>query len=309
MDYKTSLYIAYGTKATNANGYALATITVTQLEEYDAPQAGVYVMGMVYELGPRGASFDPPITLTIKYDEAGLSPGMPESSLGLAIWDEESGTYKTIPCQVDMEANQITASISHFSRYAVISEPRPAAFTLSGLTISPESVNPGGTINIGLTVANTGDFSGNYTLRLRIDSETIEERTIPVAGGGSEKVSFTEAMDTPGEHTVSVGGMSGVFEVKSSEVQTTPAPEPVVPPPPEVTTTPVPEPATTPAPSTGPVVLTPTSTPQPQVTISPIGGLPDEGSSVPWRLIGIFLGFALVVGILVFAFLKVKKNE
>jgi hypothetical protein len=132
MDTKASLDIAYGTKCTNAKGNALTSVSITQIENPEAAQKGVTVIGKVYELGPSGANFDPPITLTIYYDESSLPEGMEKSGLSIAVWDEESGTYKTIDCRVDTETNTITALISHFSRYAIIAVPSaPATVPLS----------------------------------------------------------------------------------------------------------------------------------------------------------------------------------
>jgi hypothetical protein len=132
MDNKTTLDIPYGTKAVNANGNALTSIIITQIVSPDAAQTGVTIIGTVYEFGPKSASFDPPLTLTINYDEADIPAGMPEAGLTIVIWDAESGTYKTIDCQVDTETNTVTASISHFSRYTIVAMPT--------ITTTPEPI-------------------------------------------------------------------------------------------------------------------------------------------------------------------------
>ena len=123
FDNKTTLDIPYGTKCTNANGYALSSITITQINNPDAAQTGVTIVGTVYEFTPKGAGFDPHVTLTIKYNEADIPAGMTESGLSIAIWDAASGTYKAIDCEVDTAGNKIQASIGHFSRYTIIAVP------------------------------------------------------------------------------------------------------------------------------------------------------------------------------------------
>jgi hypothetical protein len=115
--------IPYGTKCTNANGYALSSVTIAELRNPDAAQAGVTIIGTVYELGPAGARFDPYVTLTIKYNEVSLPEGIAESSLKITIWDVESKTYKAIDCEVDTAVNKIKASVNHFSRYTIITVP------------------------------------------------------------------------------------------------------------------------------------------------------------------------------------------
>jgi hypothetical protein len=213
MDTKTTLDIPYGTKCTNANGNALTSITITELSEPDAAQTAVTIVGTVYEFGPRGASFNPPITLTIEYDDDNLPSGTPESALSTAIWDMESKTYKKVDCQVNTETNRITASISHFSRYTIISAPRPAAFTLSGLSVSPANVKAGDTVNISVTVRNTGDVSGNYTCSVSVNGVTKSSKSVTVGAGAQTNVSFSVTAEGSDSCTVSVGSLNGTFTV------------------------------------------------------------------------------------------------
>jgi uncharacterized repeat protein (TIGR02543 family) len=304
VDARLKLDIPYGTKCTNANGNALTSITITEINESDTAKSGVTAIGKTYELGPAGASFDPPIILTIRYSDADIPVGTLESSLGIVYWEAEGGTYEIIDCRVDTEANTITAHISHFSRYAIISLPRPAEFVLSALSISPASVNQGDTVSISITASNTGDVSGSYEISLVIDGILTQTKSVSVSGSGRETVSFSVTADTAGEHTVNIEDLSGRFTVNVPEVNTpelapeTPAPSPL--PAPEIT--PVSEPAPAPA------SIQPIDEIQPPVTSSPVAALPVAASSANWWLLNIIIaGVAILVGLIIFSIVSHKR--
>jgi hypothetical protein len=216
MDTKTTLDIPYGTRCTNANGNALSSITITEIAEPDDAQNGVTILGTVYEFGPKGANFSPLIILTIEYNEDNLPPTIPESALSIAIWDTESKTYKRVDCRVNTDTNKITASISHFSRYTIITAPRPAAFTLSNLSVSPANVKAGDTVNISVTVSNTGDVSGDYTCSVSVNGVTKASKKVTVSANSQTSVSLSITAEGRGQCTVNVGSLSGSFSIITS---------------------------------------------------------------------------------------------
>jgi len=69
-------------------------------------------------------------------------------------------------------------------------------------------------VTISVTVANTGDLSDTYEVRLKIDGAVVETEEVTLEGGDSERLVFTTAKDTAGTYTVDVGGLSATFEVK-----------------------------------------------------------------------------------------------
>ena len=89
------------------------------------PPSGTIVLA--YDFGPSGASFDPPITLTIPYDKTS------GEDVSIAYWD---GTkWNILDTTYDPATGELMAKISHFSTFAVITfaeeaEPIP--------TVSPE---------------------------------------------------------------------------------------------------------------------------------------------------------------------------
>src|SRR4030067_1707888 len=94
------------------------------------------IIGSVYDIGPSGATFDPPINLTITYDEANLPAGATEENLAIAPWDG-SQWVELDGSQVNAASNTITAPVSHFSIFTVLAHSAPAAFVLSDFDISP----------------------------------------------------------------------------------------------------------------------------------------------------------------------------
>ena len=61
---------------------------------------------------------------------------------------------------------------------------------------------------------------------LKIDGTTVETKTVTLAVGSSEKVTFTTSQDTTGTYTVDVNGLSGTFKVKEAPAEEVP-PEPI----------------------------------------------------------------------------------
>ncbi len=104
-------------------------------------------------------------------------------------------------------------------------EPKPASFSVSGLTITPKEVTAGSSVTIEVLVTNSGELSGTYDVTLKIDETVETTEKVTLAGGASHKVTFTEAKFTAKTYSVSIDGQSGTFVVKMIP------PSPVVPPP------------------------------------------------------------------------------
>jgi hypothetical protein len=121
--------IGSGTTAQTEGGDPLPEITITEVcFGYPPPPAGAYVVGCAYDFGPDGATFDPPITITLKYDDGNLPAGVAEEDLVIAIYDESAGTWVVLPSTVDTVNNVITAEVSHFTYFAVYATaPAPTA--------------------------------------------------------------------------------------------------------------------------------------------------------------------------------------
>jgi outer membrane biosynthesis protein TonB len=128
-------------------------------------------------------------------------------------------------------------------------------------------------VNISTTISNTGEIAGNFYVALSINSVPIATKEITLAGGASQTITFTASGDTAGTYSVDVNGKTGQFTVKAAPIPTPPEPTPT---PPE----PAPEPAPEPTPA------------------------PELPTTNWWLVGGIIAGVAIILGLLLWAFLR-----
>ncbi len=84
------------------------------------------VEGSVFDLGPDGTVFDPPATLTLRYDQDALGS---VAEANLTILTEEDGHWVQLPGSVvDEVANTVTAAIGGFSKKAAGEEVELVAY-------------------------------------------------------------------------------------------------------------------------------------------------------------------------------------
>jgi hypothetical protein len=124
--------------------------------------------------------------------------------------------------------------------FTTLGKPPAAVFTASNLIISPSEVDVGEAVTISVSIINTGDAAGSYTVTLKINGVVEATKEVTLGAGTSQGVTFTTARDVAGTYTVDVDGLSGSFTVKEK-----PAPPPPTPLPPAPTPLP---PAPTPPP-------------------------------------------------------------
>jgi hypothetical protein len=121
-----TLTIPAGTKIVKAQGAPLNTITARPMTTLPTlPPSGTVVLA--YDFGPDGASFDPPITLTIPFDKTS------GEDVSIAYWD--GSQWNILDTTYDPATGELSTKISHFTTFAVIkfdeeAEPVP--------TVSPE---------------------------------------------------------------------------------------------------------------------------------------------------------------------------
>ncbi len=266
-DGKTTIYIPAGTRCLDTNGNPLSTITANPVTPPALPE-NANVIGLAFDFGPDGATFDPPFTITWTYDPDDLPPGVAEEDLVIAYYDVATGQWVELECTVDPVTHTVTAKIAGFSTYAFIGKLAPAAFSLSQLAVSPGEVAPGEAVTVSVLVANTGGIEGSYTVTLYVNGNQEAEKTVTIAGNGSQTVSFILAKDEPGDYNILLAGQGARFTVIMPETT-----------PPEPTLAPTEPPQTTPT-------QTATSKPQPP---------PSEPEGPSWVLIGVLIGGLVVI--------------
>ncbi len=240
-DGMLTIIIPKGTIALDKEGDPLDSLEAAVDESPPDPPEDAHIIGLAYDFGPDGATFDPAITLEYTYDPAEIPEGVAEEDLVLAYYDEAADKWVEVDCVVDTENNIITASVEHFTSFAIIGAvpppppppPAPAAFSLSNLTIQPAEVQPKEAVTITVSVANTGGTEGSYGVVLKIMGVKEAEKSVTIAAGRSQSVSFSVTKEDAGSYSVVMDGLSGSFTVVAPAIVPAPAPAPE--PEPEVT--------------------------------------------------------------------------
>ncbi|MBI4295756.1 MAG: hypothetical protein HY667_01420, partial [Chloroflexi bacterium] len=124
-DGKVTLNLPVNTVSKAKDKSALPTVSVAPAKDVPPLPENSKTLGLPQELGPSGATFDPPITLSWVVDPAQVPSGVAEKDLILAFFDATTGKWVPVPSAVDTTAHTITGTISHFTVFAVIA-PLPA---------------------------------------------------------------------------------------------------------------------------------------------------------------------------------------
>ncbi len=213
---EVTLRAPQGTEALDRDGNPLEKITLDPVSEPPNRPEGAHIIGLACDLGPDGATFDPLIELTIRYDPKELPEGVNEGDLVIASYDSDLGEWVLLPSVVDAAAHTVTASIGHFTVFAIIGR-KEATFDFANLSISPSTVDPRESITISAEVINRGGIEGSHTVTLLIDGEEEATQELTLAPGASDTVSFAVTRDEAGTYEVTVDGQSGSFTVTEEE--------------------------------------------------------------------------------------------
>ena len=119
-DGMLTISIPKSTIVLDKDGKRLKTLKVAVDESPPLPPEDAHIIGLAYNFGPSRATFDPALTLTWRYDPEVLPERVEEENLVLAYYDQEAGRWVEIKCLVDTVNNIITASINHFTTFAII---------------------------------------------------------------------------------------------------------------------------------------------------------------------------------------------
>jgi len=220
--------IAEGTEALNADGSELDDVSIKVVKSHDIPE-DMTVVSRVYDVAPHGATFDPPITLSIEYDEGGLPEGVDANELTVAWFDEDAGSWMPLDSDVDEREGIVHAAVSHFSEFCVLA-PAPASaampvasgsapltapgFSLSGLQVEPSSAAAGRPVTVSLRAYYSGpDADGVCQVALRVDGAVVDQQEIVLPAGESGNVTFSYTPSTAGAHEIDVNGLQGGLSV------------------------------------------------------------------------------------------------
>jgi hypothetical protein len=172
-----------------------------------------------YKIEPSGTTFDPSITLSVKYDEASLPQGITDSKLYIAYWNNTE--WVTISSTVNIQDNHINAKTTHFTIFGLFGshsqnqQPPEAVFSISGLTISPLTAGPQEEITISADISNTGAAEGDYKVFLNINDINEMSKSVTLGPGASQEITFTTSKENAGKYEVTIGDQTGSFTISS----------------------------------------------------------------------------------------------
>jgi hypothetical protein len=224
---KHTLQLDEGTKITSAGNAVPLILRFQETSTRPPTPENTVIVGPVYEVNayssiaattPSPVTISPPAMLILTYDLDELPENT--SEVFIANYDAEAGwlALASVPGAV-AELGKAQGLAGHFSPFAVlakVTEPSPAKFEVSNLTISPSQAQPDQKVTISLNVANTGGKSGDYSLKLKVDGTVSSTTQVTVAPGTSRTVNFTITGDAAGKHQVEAAGLSSKFEVIKS---------------------------------------------------------------------------------------------
>jgi hypothetical protein len=137
--------------ALGGGGEPITEITLDKLNASDlppAPEGATFSFaGSAYECSPSGATFAPAITLTFTLTEEEWEAL--DGDLSVRFYDDETDAWVELPVTIDAATHTVTATVSHFSVFALFAEAAEGAVPEAGATISPAATataeeTPGG---------------------------------------------------------------------------------------------------------------------------------------------------------------------
>jgi hypothetical protein len=128
-DDAITVHLTHGTVALDSNNKSLREIGVATTNSSPAPDDNRQILA-AFDFSPSGATFDPDIQITLKYDHAAIPSGIKESQLVIGLYDEVAQEWQYISGTVNPYLDTITFTTSHFT-----------IFTLQTPPITPKSIS------------------------------------------------------------------------------------------------------------------------------------------------------------------------
>ena len=221
IELAVSVEIDDDTVAVDADGDPFSEIEVDVKSPHDAPSDSLLI-GNVYDLGPDGAEFDPPVPLTIAYERGQLPDGVDEGELVIAWLDEESDEWVILKSSVDEDARMVVAEVSHFSEFCLMA-PKPEeavapltapGFSFSGLEIAAVDAEVGQPIDVTVTASYNGNQpTASSQVQLLVNGQVADTAEVSLSSGESAVVSLSVVAENEGTNTVEVNGLQSTIEV------------------------------------------------------------------------------------------------
>jgi len=221
-----SIIIPDGTEVTEPDGNEVSELTADTVRKHDTPE-GMIIVSPVYDLGPDGAMFDPPLPLVLPYDRHELPDNVEAAELVIAWFDEENKEWVELDSTVNEDEEVVKALVEHFTEFCILAPlPEEAmiassgsspGFSFSSLDVSPVEPRVGETVTVTVVASYSGGESeAATTITFAVDGVAVESRDVIVPAGESRHVEFTYTPTSASVHSLSVNGLEGTFDVAPS---------------------------------------------------------------------------------------------
>lgn len=188
----------------------VADVWILTTPQFDAPEAVVSGEDVVVGVGVTNegpASVEHELTLLVDGAPARIA------DLSLAAGTEETVTFVLDPLAPG--TYELTVALADWEGQGpAVWVMTPAAFEIGSVAISPDpmDINDSQEATVTASITNVGEADGTYLLRLELDGDLIEERSIDLRGGTSAEEAFPVTVAEPGGHEVLAGDVSLSFE-------------------------------------------------------------------------------------------------
>lgn len=135
----------------------------------------------------------------------------PES---VALFVREADGWDAVETRVvDESADSVTYAATAPGVGFFTVAPRRPVLEVSSVSVTNETAVAGRPIQVNATVENTGYAEGTLPASLTVNGSEVATRSVAVPANGRETVTFRHAVETPGNHTLAVGGRETRVEV------------------------------------------------------------------------------------------------
>lgn len=142
-----SIYIPKYTDMKGPENSRLTGFNAYEIDDPPSPPSGYQVLA-AFNFDPDGATFDPGITINIKFDEGDIPAG---KTPVIAYYNETKGEWEFI--EGTIQDGQAVFTITHCSIYGLLVQAAPApTSTPSGGTPTPAPTDDGGGLGIGAII-------------------------------------------------------------------------------------------------------------------------------------------------------------
>ncbi len=136
------LLVPEGVRVLDEAGTAVETIDIVPIAAGDAPvlpAGAAYAFdGSVYDCSPDGATFSPAIELSFALTDEAWNAMIAGGQVPFVAWyDTAAEAWEDVPTTVDAGAKTVTAEITHFSTYALLT--REGVLPTATATVAPQT--------------------------------------------------------------------------------------------------------------------------------------------------------------------------